>query len=174
MFVVKLSICFLIIGICVLLGMRKSKKYEIREKMIQEVKTLFNSMKSEMQYMLTCVPDAIEKLRQGMTTNLKYVLGAISVDMLSNTYDNEEKVNKSIYENVHTIEELSNYDKEIVCKGLTSLGKGDIDSQLGIINGTIALLENQLVEAIEDKGKNLKMYKSLGAAVGLMIAIIFI
>lgn len=174
MFVAKIAICFGIISICTLLGMKKSKKYEIRERMIKEAKTMFSGIKSEIKYMLTCLPDALEKLRQNMDTNLKHVMGAISVDMLSGNYDDEEKINRSIYENVHIVNELTNYDKEIICKGLINLGRGDIETQMGILQGVEALLDSQLSEALEEKNKNVKMYRSLGAAIGLMIAIVFI
>lgn len=172
MFVVKLGICIGIVVICTALGMKKSKKYEMREKMIIEFMTAFKSIGNDIKYMLISLPDALEKARHTMNTNVKDVLGAISVDMISN--NSEDDINRRINEDINSIYELSSYDKEIIYQGISSLGKADVESQIGIIDNTISNLDMQLKEANTDKVKNAKLYRTLGTAVGIMIAIVFI
>lgn len=122
--------------------------------------------------MMSSLPDAIERIRQGLNTDLKHTLGAISTDFLS--MEESDTLNKRIHENIFSIYELKGYDKEIIYQGLTSLGKGDVESQIGIITNSVNVLSNQLNEATEERMKNQKLYRTLGTAIGLMIAIIFI
>ena len=172
MFVVKFGICIGIVVICSILGMKKSKKYEIREHMIQDFITTFRSIQNDIRYMLTSLPDALEKVRHGLNTGIKDTLGAISVAMMSSA--NIDDMNKKINEEINKLYELKSYDKEIVYQGLSNLGKSDSETQLGIIEACIVNLSNQLNEATEEKTKNFKLYRTLGTAIGLMIAIVFI
>lgn len=172
MFVVKFGICICIVGICTMLGIKKAKKYETRERIISEFITVFKYIENDIKYMLTSLPDALEKVRHTLNTDVKEVLGAISVGMLSES--TSENVNKKICEEINNIYEINSYDKEIIYQGFSSLGKSDIDSQISIINNTVVNLLNQLSEASEEKVKNFKLYRTLGTAVGLMLAIVFI
>lgn len=171
MFVVKFLIASLIVVLSMIIGISKSKKYEIREKILREAKLLFGSLQNEIRYMLRTLPDAIESIRHGMSDNFSYALGSISTDMLS---ENGEIAPKSIHNNISNIYSLTTYDREIISNGIASLGKGDVDSQINIINSVMEVLDNQIVEARDEKLKNSKMYKTLGAAIGLVIATIFI
>ncbi len=172
MLVVKLGICIAIVLICTILGMKKSKKYETREKVIIDFITVFKSIENDIKYMLISLPDALEKVRHTLNTETKDVLGAISVLMLSNIQTND--MNKKINEEINSINELNSYDKEIIYQGISNLGKADADTQIGIIDNTVINLNNQLSEANSEKLKNCKLYRTLGTAVGLMIAIVFI
>lgn len=172
MLVVKLGICIAIVLICTILGMKKSKKYETREKVIIDFITAFKSIENDIKYMLISLPDALEKVRHTLNTETKDVLGAISVLMLSNIQTND--MNKKINEEINSINELNSYDKEIIYQGISNLGKADADTQIGIIDNTVINLNNQLSEANSEKLKNCKLYRTLGTAVGLMIAIVFI
>lgn len=172
MFVVKLGICLCIVGICTILGMKKSKKYEMREKKIIDFMTTFKSVENDIKYMLLSLPDALEKIRHTLMTDTKDVLGAIAIDMISNS--SEEAINRKINDEINAIYELTPYDKEIIYQGISSLGKADVESQIGIINNTLNNLDMQLIEANNEKIKNAKLYKTLGTAVGIMIAIVFI
>lgn len=172
MLVVKLGICIAIVLICTILGMKKSKKYETREKVIIDFITVFKSIENDIKYMLISLPDALEKVRHTLNTETKDVLGAISVLMLSNIQTND--MNKKINEEINSINELNSYDKEIIYQGISNLGKADANTQIGIIDNTVINLNNQLSEANSEKLKNCKLYRTLGTAVGLMIAIVFI
>ena len=65
-------------------------------------------------------------------------------------------------------------DKDII-KGLAKmLGKTDIDGQVSEIRLTNKFLEVQIKDAENEKNKNEKLYKTLGATVGLALVIILI
>lgn len=172
MFVVKFGICILLVVICTILGIKKAKRYEIREHMLVDFITTFKSIKNDIKYMLISLPDAIERIRHTLNTDIKDVLGAISVHMMSEA--DVDNVCKRIHEEINGIYELNSYDKEIIYQGISSLGKADAESQISIIENTVESLSNQLNEANNEKNKNFKLYRTLGTAVGLMLAIVFI
>ena len=65
-------------------------------------------------------------------------------------------------------------DKDII-KGLAKmLGKTDIDGQVSEIRLTCKFLDVQIKDAENEKNKNEKLYKTLGATVGLALVIILI
>jgi len=172
MFVVKFSICIALVVICTILGIKKSKKYEIRECILNDFITTFKSIENDIKYMLISLPDAIEKIRHTLSEDIKNVLGAISVHMLEES--DIDNMNKKVMKEINSIYELTSYDKEVIYQGFSNLGKADVESQISIIQNTVEGLSRQLGEANEEKNKNFKLYRSLGTAIGLMIAIVFI
>lgn len=169
MLVLKLLIAIAIVVTCTALGILKSKRYESREYILREAVALFEGMKNEINYTLTPIPNAIEAVRQNMKTPLREVMGAVSFELLQYNVSNEGITNE-----ISRLEELTPYDRQIISNGIISLGKTDVDGQIGVINMSVNTLKNQLDESIEEKKKNSKLYKTVGLAMGLMIAIVFI
>ena len=169
MLVLKTIIIILVIVVSALIGINKSKKYENREYIIREAIMLFRGIENEIKYTLATIPNAIEQVRINMKTSLKDVLGAVSLEMLEYNSSNE-----NISKDISKLESLSLYDKQIITSGLIELGKTDVEGQVGIINMTCQSLESQLIESIEYKKKNAKLYRTVGLAMGLIISIIFI
>lgn len=169
MLILKLLIAGLIVGICTAIGIIKSKKYESREYILREAIMLFRGLKSEINYTLTPIPNAIESVRQNMKTSLKDVMGAVSFELLQYNTKGE-----NITSEIARLQELSPYDIQIISSGIISLGKTDVEGQINVLNMTCETLETQLNDSIEAKKKNSKLYKTVGLATGLMIAIVFI
>lgn len=165
----RLFISFLIVLICTVIGIIKSKSFENREHVLREAIMLFKGIENEIKFSLNTIPNAIEIVRQRMNTYLKDVLGSISLMLLEPNVTNYELLSE-----LDKLEELTLYDKQIILTGLTSLGTGDIEGEQGVILMTINSLENELNDAIENKKKNSKMYKTVGLAAGLVIAIILV
>lgn len=158
-----------IVVISTIIGMRKSKKYENREYILRESITFFRGMENEIKYMLSTIPNAIEGVRQNLNTMLKPILGAISTDILMNNVSSSK-----IAMEIDRLDPLSAYDRQIISNGIISLGQSDVDGQIGVIQNTLSILENQVTEANVEKNKNSKLYRTVGIVAGLMIAIIFI
>ena len=169
MLVLKVLVALAIVVICTLIGIRKSKKYESREYILREAVMLFKGLKNEINYTLTPIPNAIEVVRQNMKTNLKDVMGAVSFELLKYNVSNEVVTGE-----IARLTELTPYDRQVISSGIISLGKTDVEGQMGVINMTCNTLESQLADSIEAKKKNSKLYKTVGIATGLMIAIVFI
>ena len=169
MLVLKLLTALGIVIVCTALGIIKSKRYESREYILREAIMLFEGIRNEIQYALTPIPNAIESVRQNMITPLKEVMGAVSFELLQYNVSNENITNE-----IAKLGELTPYDIQTISNGIITLGKSDVEGQTGIINMTNITLENQLQDSIEEKKKNSKLYKTVGLATGLMIAIVFI
>lgn len=165
----KVIVAGLLVLVSAMIGIKKARKYEDREYILRESITFFKGLENEIKYMLSTMPNAIESLRQGMNTMLKPVLGAISIDMVSNNISSCK-----IAEEVARLDCLSNYDRQVISNGIINLGSSDVDGQIGIIQNTVSVLETQVSEAYEDKNKNVKLYRTIGVVAGLMIAIVFI
>ncbi|MBR6641813.1 MAG: stage III sporulation protein AB [Clostridia bacterium] len=169
MLVVRLFVGITLVVVCALVGVYKSRKFETREHILREAIYLFRGLENEIRFSLNTLPNAIEIIRQRMNTHLKDVLGSISLMLIKSNIDNSEMSGE-----LDRLDSLTSYDKQIILTGITSLGSSDIDGEQGIINMTISSLESELDEAIESKKKNSKMYKTVGLATGLVIAIILI
>ena len=169
MLVLKVVIALAIVCICAYVGISKAKKYESREYILTEAIMLFSGIENEIKYTLATLPNAIEAVRINMKTGLKDVLGSIGCELLRYNASSEQ-----IASEISNLQELTPYDKQIISNGIIELGKTDLEGQIGIINRTCSVLKNQLEDAIESKKKNSKMYKTIGFATGLMIAIVFI
>ncbi len=169
MLIIKLVVAGLIVCVCAAIGILKSKKYESREYILREAVMLFKGLKNEISYTLTPIPNAIESVRQSMRTTLKDVMGTVSFELLQ--YNVKEE---AVTSEVAKLTELTPYDIQVISNGIISLGKTDVEGQMGVINMACDTLENQLLDSIEAKKKNSKLYKTVGIATGLMIAIVFI
>ena len=169
MLVLRLVVAGLIVAVCTTIGIKKSKKYESREYILREAIMLFKGLKNEMNYTLTPIPNAIESVRQNMKTNLKDIMGVVSYELLQ--YNAKEE---NITYEIARLTELTPYDIQVISNGIITLGKTDVEGQVSSIEMTCATLENQLQDSIESKKKNSKLYKTVGLATGLMIAIVFI
>ena len=169
MLVLKLVIAVLIVSICTAIGIKKSKKYESREYILREALYLFGGIKNEISYTLTPLPNAIESVRQNMKTKLYDVMGQVSFELLQYNAN----LDAIAYE-IASLDELTPYDIQVISNGIISLGKTDVEGQISVINMTCDTLETQLQDSIDLKKKNSKLYKTVGLATGLMIAIVFI
>jgi stage III sporulation protein AB len=169
MFVFKLIISSIIIGITSYLGFLKSKKLYDREYILREYVTFLKSVKNEIEYCLNILPNAYEISRQKLNTKLKFVIGNIVNDMIEGN-----DIDKSIVDNVNNISELNNYDKDTIITSLKSLGKSNVEGQINIILNSINNIESLIIEANEYKQKNSKMYKNIGTISGLVIVVLLI
>lgn len=169
MLVVKLIILSLIVIICSLIGINRARKYETREYILREAIALFKGIENEIKYTLATIPNAIESVRINMKTKLKDVMGQVSFELLKYNVSQE-----SIAKEIDTLNELTPYDKQVITNGIIKLGSSDVEGQIGIIEMTLNSLDDQLISSIEDKKKNSKIYKTVGIAAGLIIAIVFI
>ena len=169
MLIFKFLVAILVVCVCGQVGVRKAKRYENREYILREALFLFKGIENEIKYGLTPLPNAIESVRVTMKTSLKDVLGAVGYELLQYNVQDTNIVNE-----IAKLDELTPYDKQIISSGIIELGKTDVEGQITKINMICASLKNQLNDSIEEKKKNSKMYKTVGFAMGLMIAVVFI
>ena len=121
--------------------------------------------------MTDSLPISFEISRQRLNSKLKDVIGAIALDI---SEYGSSKVDMSITSNVNTLDELNDYDKDIIISTLKNLGRSDIDSQNNIIENAITIVQKQIKEANTNKVKSSKVYRTVGVITGLIIVVIFI
>lgn len=172
MTLLKFIISIIIVLITTYIGFSKSKKLRYREYILRDTVTFLELVKNEINYNMNILSNAYEVSRQKLNTSLKDAIGQIVADML--TQNSIEKIDFSIVDNISRLSELTDYDKNVIISIFRNLGRSDIDSQINIINNGIYTLENQIKEANDVKLTNEKMYRNMGALVGLMIVVIFI
>ena len=172
MFVIKVILSTLIVGITGYIGWLKARRLKDREYILREMVTFLGMVQNEMKYNMAVLPNACEVARQKLTTALKPALGQIVVDMLA--CENIAATELSMVENISQIEGLTDYDKNVFVSLLKNLGRSDLDSQMNIIQNGICVINNQIEEANQVKLKNSKLYKTVGVIAGLMIVVICI
>lgn len=168
----KLVISAVIIILSGYIGIYKAKSLKSREYILRDMVTFLNLVENEIKYMMSILPNAYESSRQKLITSLKDVIGQIVIDMLNS--HSEVCIEQSIVNNISKLNELTEYDKNIIISILKNLGRSDIDGQINIIQNGIKVLENQIIEASDIKNKNSKLYKTVGIITGVMIVIICI
>ncbi len=167
----KIIISIAILCITSYIGIEMASALKSREEILTDYITFLRLLQNEMIYMANSLPTSFEIARQRLNSSLKDVIGAIALDMSEYGTD---KIDISITNNVNTLEELDDYDKDIIISTMKNLGRSDIDSQNNIIENTICIVEKQIKEANVNKVKNSKVYKTIGVITGLIIVVIFI
>ena len=169
MLIVKLILGLSIVVVTTYIGIKKADKLKQREHILREYIVFINLVEKEMKYTLNVLPEILESARFKLGTILRDVIGNIVVDILQ-----EKDINKSISDNINTLDCLENYDKQIIISTLSNIGKNSIDLDRGLILSSIETAQNQVEEATKIKEKASKMYRVLGAGSGLIIVILFL
>ena len=146
-----------------------SKKYSNRLKDLKEMRKAFNFFEEKIKFTYEPIPDVFEEISHKVQDNIGGIFRNSSKSM-----ENESAGvawEKAVDESNNN---FTKEDKDII-KGLAKmLGKTDIDGQVSEIRLTNKFLEVQIKDAENEKNKNEKLYKTLGATVGLALVIILI
>ena len=167
--ILKIIILTVIMGMCTALGLMKANRYKLRVIDLQEMKKALNLATTKMRYTYEPLPDLFYEISKDLNENISNIFKKSHEYMedLSAGQAWEKAVDESTY----------NFTKEDIniIKGLSKLlGKTDLERQLMQIELTNKLLDEQIVQATNLKNKNTKLYKTLGATIGIAIMIIFI
>ena len=146
-----------------------SKKYSNRLRDLKEMRKALNFFEEKIKFTYEPIPDVFEEISGKVKENIGEIFHNSSRLM-------ENESAGVSWEN--TVDDSNNNftkeDKEII-KGLAKmLGKTDIDGQVSEIRLTCKFLDVQIKDAEKEKTKNEKLYKTLGATVGLALVIILI
>ncbi len=169
MILVKFMLLIAIFVASTLLGIKISKKYSSRVKELKEFQRALNIFEEKIKFTYEPIPDVFQEISQHIKGNIGKIFENASDDMkiMSAGVAWEKAIDESNTK-------LTNDDKEVI-KGLAKmLGKTDLDGQVNEIRLTLKFLETKLKEAEVEKSKNEKMYKTLGATIGLAIVIILV
>ena len=163
---------FLLIGIFLIstfLGIGISKKYQTRVKELKELLVALNMFEEKIKFTYEPIPDVFFEISQNISQDIGKIFeeSSYNMKMMSASLAWERAIEESNTK-------LSKDDLEIL-KGMAKmLGRTDLDGQVQEIRLTKKFLETKLKDAEEEKNKNEKLFKTLGATVGLAIAIILV
>ena len=161
MIVIKGILLALIIVTSSLIGNIKSKTFQKRYLELKKFKSGLGIFKSKLEFTYEPVNE-------------------IFTDISKLVYEDEENIFKRFTENndwnlaVDTQNNFNNEDKEVAKNLGKMLGRLDKSGQLNEINLVDSFIDKQIENAFEVMKKNEKLYKTLGATVGLAIVIILI
>lgn len=168
--ILKFIILLIITLLCISLGLIKANKYKLRVIDLIEMEKALNLILTRIRYTYEPLPELFLEVSKNINSNIAEIF-----------INAKEKMDKNIIANeawkLAINESSNNFSKEDidVIKGLGKLlGQTDLEGQILQINLTLKLLEDQNAKANKEKVKNTKLYKTLGATVGLAIMIIFI
>lgn len=165
--IVKYISLMMIMFSCSYIGILISRKYIKREAELIEFKKALNILETKIQFTYEPLVEIFLDISNKIENNIGKIFYNASIYLKK--YSAEIAWNKSIDE---SITNLSKEDKNVL-KGMGKLlGKTDIQGQLKQIQLVKTFLDNQLLQASEEKKKNEKLYRTLGITFGIMIVII--
>ncbi len=169
MIILKFIFLIAIFVVSTLLGILISKKYTGRVKELKEFQRALNIFEEKIKFTYEPIPDVFQEIAKNISGGVGQVFENAGEDMKIMTAGEawEKAINEANLK-------LTKEDKETL-KGLAKmLGKTDLDGQVSEIRLTQKFLEIKLQDANLEKSKNEKLYKTLGATVGLVIVIILV
>lgn len=150
-----------------LIGMLISKKYINRVNELREFKTALNMLKTKIRYTYEPIPEVFMQISENLNSNIANVFNQAA-----------NKMNTLIAGEAWTIAlkledlNINEEDRKVLNNLGKLLGKTDLEGQLNQIEMTSDFLDTQIKKAEKEKEKNEKLYRTLGALLGITIVII--
>ena len=169
MILVKGFTLLLIFCTSLLIGFFLSKKYSDRVEILKEFKNAINILETKMKFTYEPLSEIFSEIVNLSTDNVAnvFLIANEKMDNLSVGFAWQEAVKNANLE-------LTNEDIQILIGMGKMLGKTDLEGQVSEIELTLSFLDNQIEKAEQEKAKNSKLYKTLGATLGAAIIIILI
>lgn len=156
-----------IIIICTILGEYKSKEYIKRVEELKNVKNALNIFKNKIKFTYEPIGEIFEEINNSIYENRENIFKKCVLNLKNNSMN--EAWNRAIDENSNL---YSKEDIDILKMLGRDLGKTDKTGQIASINVVEGFLDSQIFKAEEEKNKNYKLYKTLGAIIGCTIGIL--
>lgn len=171
MIFIKYILIFFILMIFSTIGNLYSKKYVNRVEDLEKMKSMLNVFKAKIKFTGLTIQEIFSQLYQDNQDNIGEIF------KVANEYMNDKSTKdawNTALDDMKNKNDLNPEDINVLKSLGKMLGNTDIEGQVSQIELTENLLNEKIVEAQEAKKKNAKLYKTLGIATGLAIAIILI
>jgi len=169
MLLLKHIIIFLVFYISFYIGNLISKKFSLRLKELKDIKNALNIIENKVKFTYEPLPDIFIQTSKMVSKNISQIFVQASENMKT---DNAEEAWENSLQS--SITNLNEEDIENIKSFGKMLGKTDKEGQLSRIELTKTFIEMQIEKAKVEEQKNAKMYKTLGAIIGLAFVIILI
>lgn len=169
MIILKYIIICLVFLISFLIGNIISKRYTLRVNELKDFKNALNIIENKIKFTYEPLPEIFMQTSNLLSENISKIFVGASNYMKE--LSSQEAWDKSLsesntYLNKDDIENIKGFGK--------MLGKTDKEGQVNHLELTKTFIDIQIEKAQTEEIKNSKMYKSLGAIVGLAFVIILI
>lgn len=170
MVVVKFLILTLVFVASLSIGVLIAKKYVNREKELKDMKNALNIFETKIKFTYASVPEIFEDISKQFKGK---VVGQIFEKACILMKD--RPAGEAWKEGIEQVEaNMTTDDKTILINLGKLLGKTDVEGQISEIELVTNFLDTQIKLAEIDRGKNEKLYKTLGGVIGLTLVIILI
>lgn len=165
---------FIMFLICAFIGYFIGENYKRRSFNLKELQKAFMLLNNEVVYASTPLPDALYDIGNKIIEPIS----SIFIEMSSNLENGEicsvqegfENAYKKYKENIN----LTTDDYKIVSDFFKTLGSSGVTGQERIFSLALENIDINYKEAKKLEKENIKLYRTLGMAIGAMLAIFFI
>ena len=169
MIILKYIMICLVFLISFLIGNIISKRYTLRVNELKDFKNALNIIENKIKFTYEPLPEIFMQTWKLLSENISKIF--VSASNYMKELSSQEAWNRSLgeantYLNKDDIENIKGFGK--------MLGKTDKEGQVSHLELTKTFIDIQIEKAQAEEVKNSKMYKSLGAIVGLAFVIILI
>lgn len=169
MLIIKYISIFLVFLISLYIGYLISKKYTLRLEELKEIKNALNIIESKIKFTYEPLPEIFAETSKMFSKNICQIFVQASNNM------KQENAERAWEQSINcTVTNLKSEDIENLKSFGKMLGKTDKDGQLSRIEITKTFIEMQIEKAKTEEEKNSKLYKTLGAIIGMALVIILI
>ena len=177
MLIFKIMCLATILIICVGIGFNISAKYTSRVNGLKKMLRALNIFEEKIKFTYEPIPNIFEELGDNFSNSKNENENDYGGEIFSRASLNMKTMHageawENAIDSVNT-----NFSKEDIniIKGLAKmLGKTDLDGQVSEIRLTKQFINTKIEEAEIEKQKNSKLYKTLGATIGLATVILLI
>jgi stage III sporulation protein AB len=170
---IKLIGCILIIVLSYAIGIIYSNTFRDRVKELEGFEKVVHEFENQISYVLAPIPEIVKLLKLQLNNPLNTFLSGFEENLLSGSMSIQVAWKKSLDDNKGKFN-LNSDDYEIITWFGNQLGTSDKETQVKNMEFTLEKLKNQRCSAEKAREKNGRLYKSLGLAAGIFIAIIII
>lgn len=151
------------------IGILYSKKYINREKELKEIKNALTIFKTKLLYTYETIPEIFKEIAQKVNAPICSIFKMASDNMQEILASDAwiEAIDKSD-------NNLNKEDKRIIKDFSKLLGQTDVEGQISSVELVINFLDKQIEEAIIERKKSEKLYRTLGMTFGLGLVILLI
>ena len=169
MIIVKYIILLMVLAISFFIGYLISKKYTNRVIELKEMQIALDILENKIKFTYEPLKDIFKEMKKLLKGNISELFSAIS-----------KKLEECCVEKAFTVAikeaktNLLEEDFEVIKNLSKTLGKTEKDGQVSQIELTKTFIESQIKKAEKEEEKNSKLYKTLGATIGLALIIILV
>lgn len=165
---------FFMFSICTFIGFLLGERYKRRSIELKEFQKGFLLLNNEIIYANTPLPDALLEISKKTSEPISEIFSDMAFTLengyTASIYDSFEGAYLKTKEKINLIED----DHKIISDFFKTLGSSGVTGQDKIFKVALDNIDINYKEARRFEKENIKLYRTLGLAIGAMLAIFFI